>query len=127
MSTVRPEKVATPLTALTVSVPPNVALYLLNQKRHTLSEIEKRYGFAVLIEADRNIPVELVENGAQFLLCKIVSCKGQPGGHHAAADVHAYGSRYDRAHRRDHRAHRGADAQVDIGHRGDVVMHDRQA
>src|SRR5258708_33169169 len=27
------------------SVPPNVALYLLNQKRHTLSEIEKRYGF----------------------------------------------------------------------------------
>jgi ribonuclease E len=35
-----------------VSVPPNVALYLLNQKRHTLSEIEKRYGFAVAVEAD---------------------------------------------------------------------------
>jgi ribonuclease E len=35
-----------------VSVPPNVALYLLNQKRHTLSDIEKRYGFAVSIEAD---------------------------------------------------------------------------
>jgi ribonuclease E len=35
-----------------VSVPPNVALYLLNQKRHTLSEIEKRYGFAVSVEAD---------------------------------------------------------------------------
>ena len=30
---------------IVVSVPPNVALYLLNQKRHTLSEIEKRYGF----------------------------------------------------------------------------------
>jgi len=35
-----------------VSVPPNVALYLLNQKRHTLSEIEKRYGFSVTMEAD---------------------------------------------------------------------------
>ena len=35
-----------------VSVPPNVALYLLNQKRHTLSEIEKRYGFTVSVEAD---------------------------------------------------------------------------
>jgi ribonuclease E len=37
---------------IAVSVPPNVALYLLNQKRHTLSEIEKRYGFVVTIEAD---------------------------------------------------------------------------
>ena len=37
---------------IVVSVPPNVALYLLNQKRHTLSEIEKRYSFSVTIEAD---------------------------------------------------------------------------
>jgi ribonuclease E len=37
---------------IAVSVPPNVALYLLNQKRHTLSEIEKRYGFSVSVEAD---------------------------------------------------------------------------
>ena len=37
---------------IAVSVPPNVALYLLNQKRHTLSEIEQRYGFTVIIEAD---------------------------------------------------------------------------
>ena len=35
-----------------VSVPPNVALYLLNQKRHTISDIEKRYGFIVTVEAD---------------------------------------------------------------------------
>jgi ribonuclease E len=35
-----------------VSVPPNVALYLLNQKRHTLSDVEKRYGFSVSIESD---------------------------------------------------------------------------
>jgi ribonuclease E len=37
---------------IVVSVPPNVALYLLNQKRHTLSEIETRYGFSVTVEAD---------------------------------------------------------------------------
>jgi ribonuclease E len=35
-----------------VSLPPNVALYLLNHKRHTLTDIEKRYGFTVAIEAD---------------------------------------------------------------------------
>ena len=37
---------------IVVSVPPNVALYLLNQKRHTLTEIEQRYGFHVIVEAD---------------------------------------------------------------------------
>ena len=37
---------------IVVSVPPNVALYLLNQKRHTLSEVEARYGFTVTVEAD---------------------------------------------------------------------------
>jgi ribonuclease E len=40
---------------IAVSVPPNVALYLLNQKRLTLSEIEQRYGFTVLIEADEEM------------------------------------------------------------------------
>jgi len=37
---------------IVVSVPPNVALYLLNQKRHGLSEIEQRYSFHVTVEAD---------------------------------------------------------------------------
>jgi ribonuclease E len=40
---------------IAVSVPPNVALYLLNQKRRTLSEIEQRYGFTVLVEADEEM------------------------------------------------------------------------
>ncbi len=35
-----------------VSVPPNVALYLLNQKRQTITEIESRYSFHVTVEAD---------------------------------------------------------------------------
>ena len=40
---------------IVVSVPPNVALYLLNQKRRTLSEIEQRYGIAVSVEADNEL------------------------------------------------------------------------
>ena len=40
---------------IAVSLPPNVALYLLNQKRQTLSDIEKRYGFSVIIEADEEL------------------------------------------------------------------------
>ena len=39
-------------TEILVNVPPKVALYLLNQKRQTLSEIEMRYGFMVAVEAD---------------------------------------------------------------------------
>ncbi|MEO8669285.1 MAG: Rne/Rng family ribonuclease, partial [Bauldia sp.] len=39
-------------TEILVSVPPKVALYLLNQKRQTLSEIEARYGFMVAVEGD---------------------------------------------------------------------------
>ena len=39
-------------TEILVSVPPKVASYLLNQKRHTLSEIEKRYSFMVSVESD---------------------------------------------------------------------------
>jgi ribonuclease E len=39
-------------TEILVSVPPKVALYLLNTKRHTLSEIEKRYSFTVSVESD---------------------------------------------------------------------------
>ncbi|MDP2331085.1 MAG: Rne/Rng family ribonuclease, partial [Reyranella sp.] len=39
-------------TEILVSVPPKVAFYLLNQKRHTLSEIEKRYSFMVAVESD---------------------------------------------------------------------------
>ncbi len=40
---------------IVVNVPPNVALYLLNHKRHTLSDIERRYGFSVLVEADEEL------------------------------------------------------------------------
>ncbi|MPZ34893.1 MAG: Rne/Rng family ribonuclease [Rhodospirillales bacterium] len=52
LRTIEEEGVRRRASEIVVSVPPNVALYLLNQKRHTLSEIEKRYSFSVTIEAD---------------------------------------------------------------------------
>jgi ribonuclease E len=52
LRTIEEEGVRRRAGEIVVSIPPNVALYLLNQKRHTLSEIEKRYGFSVTIEAD---------------------------------------------------------------------------
>ena len=42
---------------LTISVPTKVALYILNQKRAALAEIEARYGFDVAIEADDSLLV----------------------------------------------------------------------
>jgi len=56
---------------IAVSLPPNVALYLLNQKRQTLSEIEKRYGFVVAIEADEEL------NAAD---CEIERVRSRRGG-----------------------------------------------
>jgi ribonuclease E len=40
------------LGAITVYVPTSVALYILNQKRQMLAEIETRYEFAVTLESD---------------------------------------------------------------------------
>jgi ribonuclease E len=52
LRTIEEEGVRRRSSEIVVSVPPNVALYLLNQKRHALSEIEQRYAFHVTIEAD---------------------------------------------------------------------------
>ena len=37
---------------ITVTVPRDIAIYILNQKRHALADIEARYGFNVMIEVD---------------------------------------------------------------------------
>jgi ribonuclease E len=52
LRTIEEEGVRRRSSEIVVSVPPNVALYLLNQKRQALSEIEQRYAFHVTIEAD---------------------------------------------------------------------------
>jgi ribonuclease E len=46
-------------SAILVKTAPTVALYVLNQKRHALQQIEARYDFSVTIEADEDmIPPE---------------------------------------------------------------------
>ena len=40
---------------ITVKVPTEVALYILNQKRSTLVDLEARYGFQVVIEGDNSV------------------------------------------------------------------------
>jgi ribonuclease E len=52
LRTIEEEGVRRRSSEIVVSVPPNVALYLLNQKRQALSEIEQRYAFHVTVEAD---------------------------------------------------------------------------
>ncbi len=42
-------------TSLTVSVPTETAVYLLNQKRKNLAELEERYNMTVVIAADNSI------------------------------------------------------------------------
>ncbi len=42
-------------TSLTVSVPTDTAIYLLNQKRKNLAELEERYNMSVVISADNSI------------------------------------------------------------------------
>jgi ribonuclease E len=40
---------------ITVKVPTEVALYILNQKRATLVDLEARYGFQVILEGDNSV------------------------------------------------------------------------
>jgi len=55
MRSIEEEGVRRRASEITVSVPPPVALYLLNQKRRAISEIEQRYGFTVLIDSDEEL------------------------------------------------------------------------
>jgi len=49
------EGIKNKFNALTVSVPTDTAVYLLNQKRKNLSQLEDRYHMSVIISADGNI------------------------------------------------------------------------
>ena len=81
----------------------------------------------VLAEAHRHVAGDLSEHPIQAFLIQIISGKGKASCHHAAADVHADRRGDDGVLRWDHRADRCANAEVHVGHRRDVVVHDRQA
>jgi hypothetical protein len=81
----------------------------------------------MLPETHRDIAAHLVEDFLERALVEIVARERKARRHHAAADVDPHRRRDDGAHGGDHRAHRGADAEMHVRHGGDVVMHDRQA
>ena len=73
---------------ITVAVPTHVALYLLNQKRAKLSDIERRYGFVVTIAGDD----ELIP--PNFRLDRV---KSRPVGEMLPAPVTVATAQYDEA------------------------------
>ena len=86
-----------------------------------------RLAVGVLAEADRHVAADLREELLQRGFVELVCAERHARGHHAAADIDADRGGDDRLPRRDHRSDRGADAEVDVGHRRHVVVHDRQA
>ena len=88
---------------IAVSLPPNVALYLLNQKRLTLSEIEVRYGFSVVIEADEEL------HAAD---CEIERVRSRRGGEDHRPAVELARANYDEVARE---APIGGDVAADEG------------
>ncbi|MBT7486778.1 MAG: hypothetical protein HN673_10460, partial [Rhodospirillales bacterium] len=71
------------LGAITVYVPTAVALYILNQKRQMLADIEGRYEFAVTLEADDalippNHRIERTESGVSRPEAKAKQAPQQP-------------------------------------------------
>ena len=89
---------------ITVCVPPQVAFYILNQKRTELTTIEERYDFRVLIEADHSLvpPDHRIE--------KTVSRPGVADEEEAEAAEEANGKR---RRRRGGRKRRGDEARSD--------------
>ncbi|MCY3829229.1 MAG: Rne/Rng family ribonuclease [Rhodospirillaceae bacterium] len=91
---------------ITVAVPPQVAFYILNQKRTELTAIEQRYDFRVLIDADETLipPEHRIE--------KTVSRPGAADEEEAEAAEETNGKR---RRRRGGRKRRGDDPRSDDG------------
>ena len=91
---------------IAVSVPPQVAFYILNQKRPELTAIEARYEFRVLIDADETLipPDHRIE--------KTVSRAGAVDEEEAEAAEDANGKR---RRRRGGRKRRGEEIQAEEG------------
>ena len=80
----------------------------------------------VLTAPHRHIPGDLIENLLQGFFVQIVARDRQPGGHHAAADVHTDSRRNNGLVRGDHRTDGGADPEMHVRHRRNVVMNKGQ-
>ena len=83
---------------ITVYVPAAVALYILNQKRTVIREIEERYGFTVVLASDDSlIPPDY----------RLERVKGQPGAEDGVAETGADEEKSDRKRRRRTRGRKG--------------------
>src|SRR5262249_11027460 len=108
---------------LELRMPPEDALQAAPERFRRLVE---RAAFLVLIAPDGNVARDLIEQPLEAALVEIIGRERRPRGDHAATDIHADGRGNDRTVRSDDRAHRRADARMNVGHRRDVMMHDRQ-
>lgn len=70
LRTIEEEGIKNKTSTLNVFVPSDVAVYLLNQKRQAIVDLEKRYNLSVIISADNSI-----KNVEEFRLEKIKNTK----------------------------------------------------
>ena len=71
-------------SSINVFVPSDYAVYLLNQKRQALYDIEKRYNMTVIISADNN-----VKNIAEYRIERTKITKAEPAAKPAAIQSYA--------------------------------------
>jgi len=77
--------------------------------------------------ADRHIATNLFENFLQRLFAKRIGTDRQPAGHHAATDIDADCGGNDSLPGGDHRTNGRANTEMNIWHRGHMVVDERQA
>ena len=89
--------------------------------------IDQHTTVGMLVTADGHIARDLIKDLLQPLLVDVICRKRKTRRNHAAADIDAHRRRDDRLVGGDHRADGRADAQMHVGHGGDVVVDEGQA
>lgn len=111
LRTIEEEGIKGRSSRINVSVPSDVAVYLLNQKRRTLCEFEQRYNMEVVICADGSI-----KNVAEFKVERVKSVKGAEDDKKSDSNGDAQSSQNrenGRDRNRDNRENRGRDRNRD--------------
>lgn len=111
LRTIEEEGIKGRFSRINVSVPSDVAVYLLNQKRRTLCEFEQRYNMEVVICADDSI-----KNVTEFKVERVKSVKGAEDDKKSDSNGDAQSSQNrenGRDRNRDNRENRGRDRNRD--------------
>ena len=100
---------------ITIYVPPAVALYILNQKRKALRQIEERYGFEVILATDDSlIPPDY----------RLERIKSRPVAEDGSAETEADG---ETSERKPRRRTRGRTSEEDAPRRDERPAEDKEA